>query len=179
MRAHVIVTIVAMLCVTLSHAENDETGAERRELSAADKTLLLHIVVAASTQGRYRCSQNSLCCLGGDAGELATALIAARDTQASRSALARLLRFNLDADYGEAFDCYVVSKGEPMREALSRVDPDVLRRDCEAQVSRLMKLHGQDLGTVGVDRVCRPAAAIRTHLHELLEALDSHRSCPF
>jgi Immunity protein 57 len=151
---------------------------ERNEIRFAEASLLFAVVAPHSTEWRTLCTQKPLACSGGDRGELAIALIAARNSPASLHSLVTLHRYRLDAAYGESFGQYVCEKGARLEKYLVAVNPEELHQECISDFERLMKRHGTELAGAKVGDVCAEASQIKAHLQQSLTMVRRPpRSC--
>jgi immunity protein 57 of polymorphic toxin system len=173
------IIFLGLVCLQASSARSSDLDMEGRQLRMADQTVLMRIMVAVNPRSQYLCTENKFACFGGDPGELAVALIAARDTPRSRSALVRLVRFKLDAGYGEDFSCHILTKGKSVRSLLSKANPDNLRMECEADFKKLIESHGDMFEGLTADQVCAKSDSIRTQIADLVTAIDQKQPCPF
>jgi len=170
---------VLLLLVAGNAHPDDGLDAEGRDLKIAQNTILMRIMTFANPESRRLCAENRFACVGGDPGELAMALIAARDTPRSLSALTNLLRLRLDAAYAEGLDCYVLTKQLQTRPLLLRADPERLRAECTEEFERAVKSHRGLFDQVTIDQACATTAMIKAHIGDLLDAMDRNERCPF
>jgi hypothetical protein len=160
--------IVVLIFVSTLSTQTAKVTTEDDDIRVAETSLLTNLVVMQSTAGRSLCTDKPVACLGGDRGELAIALIAARNSPKSLQALARLHRYVLDASYGESFDQYVCEKGRSFEKYLIALRADKLRQQCVREFDELMHTEGEELEGSKVDYVCADVAGIRTHIRQSL-----------
>ena len=169
---------LSAVCI-VSPAQCTDLDLEGRQLRAADATFMWALVNYATPNIRERCKEERFTCLEGVAGELAMALIASRDTPQSRTALVRLMRFKLDAGYGEDFGCFALTKGKGIRSLLRGAKPANLREECEADIRKVLKDHGEIYEGLNADAVCAKPESIHARVTELVDAIDQKVPCPF
>lgn len=174
-----IIVISGLFGMQAGIAQSDDLDMEGRQLRMAEQTILWSKINGANPKVHELCKDHEFACIGDVAGELAIALIAARDTPRSRSALVRLVRFKLDAGGGEDFSCHVLNKGKAVRSLLLKVNPDSLRLECEAEFANLMKSNSDMPEGPTADQVCATPKSIRTRITGLASAIDQKQPCPF
>jgi len=172
--------IVATVVLTLSFWSHQSASCkdhlEAEEIKMGEEGILAALAVASSPKARTLCDKNSAACVGPDRGEMALALIAARNSRPSLVALAGLVRFSLDGEYGEEYGSYVVSKGTAIEGILASLRPEKLHAQCSQEFASLAQTYKSALEDVHENTVCADTRSIQERVAELLDGIRHGKS---
>src|SRR5262249_34907395 len=169
--------ILAVLLAFCSPCFAQTESRETRELKMADQALISSLVVSHSTAGQSLCREDKLACVGPDKQELALALIGARNTKASREALARLLIYKLDGAVGEDYGCYILQSAGPMKRALASIDAQALSNSCRLRVGQLSARLRDVLLHFDTESVCSAPDEITNKAKQFQDSIQRGKKC--
>jgi len=137
------------LCgVQMTYGQTAPHKAERGDIDQGQRAILASLAIATSSSGARLCIQTPVACLGPDRLELGMSLIAARNSNTSLRALARLVRFKLDGAYSEDYDDLLLAKGKAIEPFLTSLSPEVLHAQCVKELDEMVHKTGPTLGGV-------------------------------
>ncbi len=169
------VVILAMILVIIAAGQSNSR--QERELRMADQAILASLAVSQSPAGKSLCLGNEIACVGPDKSELGLALIGARPTPESRSALTNLLAYRLDGSVSEDFQCYVLNAGPAIESDLRNVDPDRLRAHCSDELHKLIRSRRASFKGLDENAVCADPNRIRAKANELAGGVKRGIKC--
>jgi Immunity protein 57 len=137
---------------------------EQREIKLAESSILGSLLAVQPGD------------LGGTQAELGLALVGARQTRTSLSALVGLLRYRFDGSLSEDYRCYVFNSGRLIRPYLLAVRPVLLEHRCRQEVAEVVS-GGVPAPARPVETVCSDVDTIRTNIRELMRGIDKHVRC--
>ncbi len=169
------VAAIAMLLVTI--AECQSNSRQERELRMADQAILASSAISQSPVGKRLCVENEIACVGPDKSELGLALIGARATKESRSALVGLLAYRLDGSVAEDYQCYVFNAGPVIERDLLNVNPDRLNAHCREELQKLTRSRSASFKGLDENAVCADPNSIRSKVKELVGGVKRGIKC--
>jgi hypothetical protein len=149
---------------------------EAEDIKMGEEGFLASLAVDSSEKARTLCVQNSAACVGPDRGEIALALIAARNSRPSLLALAGLVRFSLDGAYAEKYDSLVLSKSAAIQGILASLRPEKLHAQCSREFTSLAQSNKSALEDVHENMVCAYTRSIQEKVAQLLSAIRHGKS---
>lgn len=173
---HHIVIVLSFLLV-IGKANGGEFGEKMaRDITGAERSILVSLATHRSTGGKYLCTQNLYACAGVDKAELGLSLIGGSKSPRAPIALIGLARFKLDAGLLSDFRCYVSYRGSAMTQWGSSTDTSALSDQCHKELADL-KRRARAIYDVDASEVCRTPQEIATLLRELKELAKVEPGC--
>lgn len=169
--------IVALTMILVIIAECQSNSRQQRELRMAEQAILASLAVSQSPAGKRLCIGNEIACVGPDKSELGLALIGARPTAESRSALTGLLAYRLDGSVAEDFQCYVFNAGPVIERDLRNVNPERLHAHCRDELQKLTRSRSESFKGLDENAVCADPTSIRAKANELVGGVKRGIKC--
>ena len=166
------VIVLQLLCVGV-RAE----ALEEREIAMAQHAILASLATSAKLGSAQRCVKEEYACAIADPIDLSVSLLASKNSGNAMQALARLLRYELDAGLSEDYTCRVLDKGARIKPFLSRLDAQKLRADCEAELTTLVSRNSKLFSGIGAKGICATETSIEQRKKDLLKAVNAKRKC--
>lgn len=169
--------ILLLILLTSRIAVSQSASREQRELRMADQAILGSIAVARSPEARHLCSSHKLACVGPDRAELGLALIGARQTRASRSALIDVLPYRLDGSGAEDYRCYVLNAGGAIKGDLLAANPDSLSARCVSELHRITRNRQASFEGLDESMVCSDPRTVKQKISDLVDGITRGIKC--
>lgn len=152
-------------------SHTDEYGEEPRteatDVRMAEDGLVSELAVRASPKGQSLCTgETALACLGPDRTQLGLAMLCARGSLTSETALAALVRYRLGSSLTAKYDRCIAERGPTMKKILQSLNPNQLHQQCSHEYETLMKSYRDRLDGLQEDDVCADSDMIKKRIQE-------------